>query len=69
MVRMKLHILLEKHRLSQRELSLNTGIRYGTINAYTNNEYKYISNKHIDILCSYFQIEISDLIEYKKDLD
>jgi putative transcriptional regulator len=69
MVRMKLHILLNEFRLSQRELSLSTKIRYDTINKYTNNCYKYISNEHINTLCKYFKIEISDLIEYIEDPD
>jgi putative transcriptional regulator len=67
MVRMKLDLLLTKHRLSQRELALHTGIRFATINKYTNNSYKYISNEHIDILCTFFNCEITDLIEYIKD--
>jgi putative transcriptional regulator len=69
MVRMKLHILLDTHRLSQRELSLKTGIRFETINKYTNNSYKYISNEHIDILCKFFNCQVSDLIEYVRDFD
>jgi hypothetical protein len=44
MVRMKLHILLEKYRISQREISIETNIRYETIYKYANNSYKYISN-------------------------
>jgi putative transcriptional regulator len=67
MVKMKLHILLNIHRLSQRELSLKTGIRFETINKYTNNSYKYISNEHLNILCEFFNCTISDLIEHIKD--
>jgi putative transcriptional regulator len=67
MVRMKLNVLLNKYRLSQRELSLNTGIRFDTINKYTNNNYKYISNEHLNILCKFFNCDITDLIEYIED--
>lgn len=69
MVRMKLHILLETHRLSQRELAQRTGIRFETINKYTNNKYKYINNNHLDILCKFFHCEIDNLIEYIKESD
>jgi putative transcriptional regulator len=69
MVKMKLHMLLDIHRISQRELSIKTGIRFGTINKYTNNSYKYISNEHIDILCKFFNIKIEELIEYIRDSD
>jgi putative transcriptional regulator len=69
MVKMKLHILLDKHRISQRELSSETGIRFETINKYTNNSYKYISNSHLNILCRFFNCQISDILEYIKDSD
>jgi putative transcriptional regulator len=66
MVKMKLHILLEKHRLSQRTLAQETGIGYATINGYTSNTFKHIVRSHVDILCNYFNCEITDLIEYSK---
>jgi putative transcriptional regulator len=69
MVRMKLDILLTKYRLSQRELALRTGIRFETINKYTNNSYKYISNNHINILCKFFKCQVSDLLEYVESFD
>jgi putative transcriptional regulator len=69
MVRMKLDILLTKYRLSQRELALRTGIRFETINKYTNNSYKYISNEHINILCKFFNCQVSDLLEYNESFD
>lgn len=67
MVRMKLHILMAEHGITQKQLALITGIRQGTLSGYCSNNYKHIVNLHIDILCTYFDIDISDLIQYKKD--
>lgn len=67
MVKMKLHILLDKHRISQRELSIETGIRYATINSYVNNSNRHIVKDHLNVLCLFFNCDISDLIEYIKD--
>ena len=64
---MKLHILIDKHRISQRELSQEIGVRFATINNYVNNTFKYISKEHINKLCTYFDCELLDLIEYIKD--
>jgi putative transcriptional regulator len=67
MVRMKLHLLLAKHGLNQQELSYATGIRQGTISNYINQTFKHIVGSHIDILCEYFNCDVSDLIEYTKE--
>ena len=67
MVKMKLHILLDKYRISQREFAQQTHIRYATVNSYANQTYKHIVNKHIDVICTYFDCNIEDLIEYTKD--
>lgn len=67
MVKMRLHILLAEHELNQKDLAKATGIRYATINGYANNTFKHLVRKHVDILCTYFECEIYDLIQYKKD--
>ena len=67
MVRMKLHLLLAEHMLTQQELSYATGIRQSTLSNYVNQSYKHIVNEHINILCNFFDCEIFDLIEYIKD--
>ena len=64
---MRLHVLLAEHELTQKQLSLITGIRTATISAYCSNNYKHIVRKHIDILCSYFCCSVADIIEYKQD--
>lgn len=65
MVNIKLNQLLKKYRISQQELSRDTGIRQATISAYVNNTCKHIVIEHINILCSYFNCELLDLIEFK----
>ena len=68
MVQMRLHILLAEKRMTQRELSDITGIRQPTISAYCNETYKHIVKEHIDILCKYFECELTDLIRFSKDV-
>ncbi|WP_334685474.1 helix-turn-helix transcriptional regulator [Clostridium perfringens] len=65
-MRMKLHMLLAEHRMTQKELSKATGIRQATISAYASNNYKHIVREHIDILCDYFNCDLTDLIELDK---
>lgn len=69
MVEMKLHMLLAKHRITQKELAQATGIRQATISAYASESYKHIVKDHIDTLCKYFDCDITDLIEYTKDTE
>lgn len=69
MVKMKLHILLAERKMTQLELSQATKIRQGTISNYINDNFQYIAKNHIDLLCSFFDCEIFDLIEYIKDSD
>lgn len=68
MIQMRLHILLAEKRMTQRELAEKTGIRQPTISAYCSETYKHIVKDHIDILCRYFECNLTDLIVYKKDL-
>lgn len=67
MVELKLHMLMAKNRVTQKELSEATGIRQATISAYYNDTSKHIVKDHIDILCKYFDVDVNELIEYKKD--
>lgn len=63
MIKMKLHLLLAERKLTQQELSKATGIRQATISNYYNETYKHIVKEHLDILCNFFNCDISDLIE------
>lgn len=67
MVKMRLHVLLAENRMTQKELSQATGIRQATISAYASDNCKHIVKEHIDVLCNYFNCDITDLIQYKKD--
>lgn len=67
MVKMRLHILLAEYEISQTELAKATGIRYGTINSYANNTFKHLVREHVNILCTYFNCTISDLLQFSKD--
>ncbi|GCD11400.1 helix-turn-helix domain-containing protein [Clostridium tagluense] len=69
MIKMKLHVKLAENRLTQKQISEITGIRLPTISAYCVDSFKMISREHLDILCSYFNCKIEDIIEYKKDED
>lgn len=68
MVKMRLHILIAEHELNQKDLANATGIRYATINSYANNTFKHIVRKHVNTLCTYFDCEIYDLIQFKRDV-
>jgi putative transcriptional regulator len=67
MVKMKLHIKLAEHRLTQKQISEITGIRLPTISAYCTDSFKMIPKDHIDILCKFFNCTVGDLIEYIPD--
>lgn len=67
MVKIRLRILLAEHQISQKELAEATGIRQATISAYCSGVCKHIVKKHIDIICTFFNCEVSDFIEYTKD--
>ncbi|MBY6816443.1 helix-turn-helix transcriptional regulator [Clostridium botulinum] len=67
MIKMKLHIKLAEKRITQKELSIETGIRLPTISGYCTDNFKMLSRQHLDIFCKYFNCNISDLIEFIND--
>ena len=67
MIQMRLHMLMAEKRITQKQLSEETGIRQPTISAYYNETYKHIVKEHIEILCNYFECDLSDLIKYNRD--
>jgi putative transcriptional regulator len=64
MIRMKLHIKLAEHRLTQKQLSEITGIRLPTISAYCTDSFKMIPKEHLDIFCKHFKCNVEDLIQF-----
>lgn len=67
MITIKLKALMDKHELSQRELSRKTGIRQTTIGDYYNNKCKHISINNLDVLCDYFNCNVEDLITFSSN--
>lgn len=63
----KLGELLEKNNMTQKELSLRTHIRPGTISALVNNTWKTISETVISRICQVFNCRPGDFIEYVAD--
>lgn len=67
MIEFKLHILMAQKRINQLELSKATGIGKNSINRYYNNTCDKITKEHLNILCEFFNCELSDIIEYVED--
>lgn len=67
MIKMKLHLLMAQHRMSQKEVSEKTGIHAPTINKYYNDKAMSINIDHITKLCKLFNCTVGDLIEYVPD--
>lgn len=60
----KINIKRAERRISQKELSLATGIRLPTISDMEMNKSKSISVENIVKLCDYFDCDICDLWQY-----
>lgn len=59
--------LLGKHKMTQKELSIRTGIRPATISSLYHETVKRIEISHIDKLCTAFNCTPEDLFKYVKD--
>ncbi|MDF2985750.1 MAG: transcriptional regulator, family [Eubacterium sp.] len=67
MIKYKLSDILIDKNISQNWLSIETGIRPGTINKYTYGTIQRIIPGHLDKICKALNCTISDLIEYVPD--
>ncbi len=67
MIRIKLSNLLGKHKMTQKALSNLTQIRPATISKMYYEETKRLDIKQLNSICSAFDCEISDLLEYVPD--
>lgn len=67
MIKFKLHLLMAKTRMSQKELATLTEIQPSIINKYYNDTIIRIPKEHLDKFCQLFNCEIQDLIEYIPD--
>jgi putative transcriptional regulator len=63
----KIRLLMAIHEppLNQARLAKETGLSPTTINALYLNKFQAISSSTIEVLCNYFQCELSDLLELK----
>ena len=68
MIKMKLHVKLAEHRMTQKQLSELTGIRVATISAYCNDANKHIVKEHLDKFCKLFNCPLTEIIEYKDSI-
>ena len=67
MIRIKLSNLLGKHKMTKKALSNLTHIRPATISKMYYEETKRLDIKQLNSICSAFDCEISDLLEYVPD--
>ncbi|WP_346938181.1 helix-turn-helix transcriptional regulator [uncultured Clostridium sp.] len=63
MIKCNLAYMLDKFRITQKELADATGIPKNTINRYYNNTWTTINRDHIEELCNFFTCSVGDLIE------
>lgn len=64
MIKIHLSRILGEKRMSQAELSRQTGIRPSTINDIYNEMSDRLIVDHLDRICEYLDCSITDLIEY-----
>lgn len=67
MIKCRLKILLAEHNITQKQLSIETGVRLPTISDMCNNKTKHITVETLNTLCKYFNCDISDIYRYEKD--
>lgn len=67
MIKIKLHLLMAKERMTQKDVADKTGIAPSVVNKYYHDTIIRIDREHIDSLCKLFNCEVQDLIEYIPD--
>ena len=67
MIRIKLSDLLGKHKMTQSALAKAAKIRPATISKMYYEESKRLDVSQLNRICSVFECEISDLLEYIPD--
>lgn len=66
MIRIKLSSILGERRITQKELSLKTGIRAATINEIYHELVERINLEHLEKICIALDCEISDILKLEK---
>lgn len=69
MATMNIDILLDKYKLSQKDLAESTGINKNTISRYCNGSFEKIDKNHIDLICKYFKCTPNDIFEINDNVD
>lgn len=64
MIKIHLSRLLGERRISQAELSRQTGIRPSTISEMYNEIVERVNLEYLDKICEYLSCSLSDLMEY-----
>jgi len=64
MIKIHLSRILGEKRITQAELSRQTGIRPSTISEIYNEIIERLNIEHLDRICEYLDCTITDLIEY-----
>lgn len=67
MIKIKLSDLLGKHKMSQKSLAIAAQIRPATVSKMYYEETKRLDISQLNRICSVFNCEISDLLEYIPD--
>lgn len=67
MIKIKLSDLLGKHKMTQTSLANSAKIRPATISKMYYEEVKRLDIEQLNRICSVFECEISDLLEYIPD--
>lgn len=67
MIKIHLSRILGEKRISQAELSRQTGIRPSTINDMYNEIAERVNLSYLDRICEYLDCSLSDLMEYIPD--
>lgn len=63
-IKFNLKALLKKYNVTQKDLSINTGIRLATISDICNNKIKQLPISALDSICDYLMCTPGELIEY-----
>lgn len=63
-IKIKVSDMLGKYKMSQKDLSVKTGIRPATISALYHETIKRLEMDHLDKLCAALNCQPGDLLEY-----
>jgi len=66
-IRIKVSDMLGKHKMTQKDLAVQAGIRPATVSAMYHETIKRLEVEHLDALCRVFKCQPGDLLEYVPD--